>query len=109
MQKGDRLKYMRYILIATLFVSLTLMACQPQNMNPSTSPSPSSSPSSQKVGTTTKTGVIAGKSGAYFLQESGQPPLALDSYSLDLNAYVGQTVTVSGQYSGNTLFIGSIQ
>lgn len=63
----------------------------------------------QKSGDTTKTGTITTASGKYFLTEAGQPPKEVESYQVDLSSYVGQTVTVTGQYSGDTLFIGSVQ
>lgn len=63
----------------------------------------------EKVGDTTKTGVISFSDGKYFLAESGQTPKEIDSYAVDLSAYVGQKVTVTGQYSGDTLFVGSIE
>jgi len=64
---------------------------------------------SQKVGTTTKTGVISTSNNVFYLQETGQTPKEVDSYTVELSDYVGQTVTVSGQYSGDTLFVGSVE
>ncbi len=63
----------------------------------------------EKSGTTTKTGKITESQGMFYLQEAGQTPKEVDSYVVDLNGYVGKTVTVSGQYSGDTLFIGSVK
>ncbi len=63
----------------------------------------------EKSGTTTKTGKITGSAGKFYLQESNQIPKEIDSYVVDLNEYVDQTVTVSGQYSGDTLFVGSVE
>lgn len=63
----------------------------------------------QKVGTTTKTGVISNNNNVFYLQEVGQTPKEIDSYTVELGDYVGETVTVSGQYSGDTLFVGSIE
>ena len=63
----------------------------------------------QKVGTTTKTGVISSNGGVFYLQEAGQTPKEIDSYTVELGDYVGQSVTVSGQYSGDTLFVGTIE
>lgn len=64
---------------------------------------------SQKVGTTTKTGIISTTNNVFYLQEAGQTPKEVDSYTVELGDYVGQSVTVSGQYSGDTLFIGSVE
>ena len=63
----------------------------------------------QKSGTTTKTGKVSNINGVFYLQETGQTPKEIDSYSVELKDYVGQMVTVSGQYSGDTLFVGSIE
>lgn len=41
------------------------------------------------------------------LKEDGQN-VFVDSYSLDLADYVGQKVTVVGQYSGDELFVTKI-
>lgn len=63
----------------------------------------------QKVGDTSKTGILVQKGSQYFLQDAQQNLLPLDSYSYDLAQYVGKTVTVTGQYSGDTLFVGKLQ
>lgn len=63
----------------------------------------------QKSGTTTKTGKITSSDGKFYLQEAGQTPKEIDSYVVDLSEYSNQTVIVSGQYSGDTLFVGSIE
>jgi len=67
----------------------------------------SASPSTQKVGTTTKTGkiILLGKN--YMIQTGGSQQ-AIDSYNLDFSSYVGKTVTVSGQFSGDTLFVTKV-
>ncbi len=63
----------------------------------------------QKSGDTIKKGVISQNGGSFFLQETGSQPELIESYSVDLSEYVGQTVTVTGQYSGDTLFVGKIE
>ena len=63
----------------------------------------------QKAGTTTKTGVVSSASGKYYLTVNGKQPEEIDSYSIDLSSYVGQTITIEGQYSGNTLFVGAVK
>lgn len=62
-----------------------------------------------KVGKTTKTGQVIQLGGKYNLQQAGQLPIAIDSYSVNLSTYVGKTVTITGEYSGDTLFVGAIQ
>ena len=63
----------------------------------------------QKSGTTTKTGKLTGSAGKFYFSQNGETPQEIDSYSVDLSAYVNQTVTISGQYSGDTLFVGSVE
>jgi ABC-type Fe3+-hydroxamate transport system substrate-binding protein len=63
----------------------------------------------QKSGDTTKTGTITTAGGKFFLTEAGQTPKEIESYQVQLGDYVGQTVTVVGQYSGDTLFVGSVK
>ncbi len=79
----------------------------------STPPKPTDTPTKtnieQKQGDTTKTGVVSGSEGSYVLQVTGEAPIAIDSYGVDLSGYVGQSVTVTGQYSGDTLFVGSVE
>lgn len=62
----------------------------------------------QKSGDTIKTGIITEAGSSFFLTEPGDTPRVIESYSVDLSQYVGQTVTVTGQYSGDTLFIGKV-
>ena len=81
-----------------------------QNAKKSVQKNPTTSSSTtQKTGTTTKTGIISSSGGVFYLQESGQTPKEIDSYAINLADYLGQSVTVSGQYSGDTLFVGSIE
>lgn len=63
----------------------------------------------EKSGTTTKTGKISQMGEKFFLQEAGDTPKEVESYAVDLSKYVGKTITVSGQYSGDTLFVGSVK
>lgn len=51
------------------------------------------------VGTVTKTG------GKFFIQPTGKSTTELDSYAIKLDHYVGKKVSVTGQYSGITLFV----
>ena len=62
----------------------------------------------EKVGDTTLTGKITKVGDKYFITVGAKSPAEIDSYSVKLGDYVGQTVTVTGQYSGDTLFVGKI-
>lgn len=63
----------------------------------------------QKSGTTIRYGIITSVGGKFFLTEVGQTPKEIESYAVNLSTYVGKTVTVTGQYSGDTLFVGSVE
>jgi PBP1b-binding outer membrane lipoprotein LpoB len=98
---------MRGLLFTSILLSAVFLSgCNQPTPNTTTTDTPAAE---QKVGTTTKTGTITQTSGRFFLQEAGQQPEEIESYSVDLSGYVGQTVTVTGQFSGNTLFVGEVQ
>ena len=97
------------LLAVFIFSAVFFSACTPkQSLGTKTSNSEAGQ-IEEKHGTTTKTGLISENAGIYFLQEAGANPEEIDSYAVDLSNYLGQTVTVSGQYSGDTLFVGSIE
>jgi hypothetical protein len=78
--------------------------------SPSSSVLPFATPTMQaKQGTTAKTGMITKTGTTFLLTETGKTPVEIDSYAVTLDQYVGKTVTVTGQYSGDTLFVGSVQ
>lgn len=102
------------IIVAMSFV---FAACVGGASSPSTSTGSTQSESTvvgapaanQKSGDTTKTGMITQAGTSFFLTEPGGTPQEIESYSVDLSQYSGQTVTVTGQYSGDTLFIGKVE
>lgn len=63
----------------------------------------------EKKGDTILTGVLTNRGGKYFLEVTGQQPQEVESYSVDLASYVDKTVTITGQFSGSTLFAGKIE
>lgn len=96
------------ILVGSLVmvVGLSLSGCQSATQPAQSGKAPAVD---QKQGDTTKTGSISQAGSQFFLNVTGSQPLAIDSYAIDLGQYVGKTVTVTGQYSGDTLFVGKIQ
>lgn len=102
-----------------IFTSLVVLAVAGVVLSgcslPGTTPKPASTTTktapaaNEKSGDTTKTGVITETGGKFFIKVAGAPvPVSIDSYAVDLATYVGKTVTITGQYSGDTLFVGSI-
>jgi PBP1b-binding outer membrane lipoprotein LpoB len=63
----------------------------------------------KKSGDTTKTGKVTKVGEKFYLEEASGSKIEIDSYAYDLEAYTGQTLTITGQYSGDTLFVGKIE
>jgi hypothetical protein len=63
----------------------------------------------EKRGDTVKSGVITSAGSSFFIKTAAGQPELIESYAYDLADYVGQNVTVTGQYSGDTLFVGKIE
>ncbi|MFZ5376217.1 MAG: hypothetical protein ACOZAN_00925 [Patescibacteria group bacterium] len=63
----------------------------------------------QKSGDTTMSGIVSEVGGRFFITAAGSPAKEIESYSVNLGDYVGREVTITGQYSGDTLFVGKIQ
>lgn len=104
-----KISLMLVVMVSSLFLAgcgATAIKTTPPAKSPPKSAVPAAA---QKTGTTTKTGVISNQGGKFFIQVAGKQPEEIDSYTVDLNSYVGQTVTVEGQFSGNTLFVGVVK
>jgi hypothetical protein len=105
-------KYLTLFLV--MILAMTFSACFDQNKasqkaNPSQGGAAGVPAADQKSGTTTKVGTITQAGGKFFLTEIGDSPKEIESYAVPLGDYVGQTATVTGQYSGDTLFVGSVE
>ncbi len=62
----------------------------------------------EKQGDTTLTGTVTATATGFVLK-TGQQTIPLDSYTVDLSTYADQgQVTLTGQYSGDTLFIAKV-
>ncbi len=71
--------------------------------------SPASAPVAQeKAVNTTLTGTVTKNGAKFFIQPTGKPTTELDSYTVKLEQYVGKKVSVTGQYSGTTLFVDTV-
>lgn len=70
-----------------------------------------SSPNSefeQKNAVITLTGTLSKNGELFFITDSTGTIHDVETYAVSFDEYVGQTVTVSGQYSGDTLFVTEI-
>jgi len=52
---------------------------------------------------------VVSESGGKFLILSGKKSIEITSRKLDLKQYVGQQVTVTGEYSGTTLYVDEVK
>ncbi len=76
---------------------------------PTTAEDSKPSVAAQKQGDTRKSGTVR-KQGAVFMIETGPGTFeSIDSLAVDLAAYENQVVTITGQYSGDTLFVGKVE
>lgn len=62
----------------------------------------------EKQGDTTLNGTLTKLDEKYYIQSPGQPQQEVDSYSIELDEYTGKSVSATGQFSGTTLFVGTI-
>ncbi len=62
----------------------------------------------QKNTTITITGKLTKSGNLYLVTDGSGVAHDVETYSADFDSYLGKTVTVSGQYSGNTLFVSEI-
>ncbi len=61
----------------------------------------------EKSGFTTLSGTLSQQTNSYLLQTS-TGPVVVQSLEVDLSSYIGETVTVTGKYSGDELFVSEI-
>lgn len=98
----------KFLLLSVLVVSsLGLSAC---SLLPSVSQDQSSvGELEQKNEIFEQTGVISQTPSGFSLTTGAGEIISIESYSLDFSEYVGDTVTVSGEYSGDTFFVTQIE
>ncbi len=97
------------VVCSVIFLSGCVPGSESSDSRPSVNSDTDQTDTTQKSGTTTKTGKISKAGSKYFLTVSGQQPQEIDSYGVDLSAFVGKSATVTGQFSGETLFVGQIE
>lgn len=93
---------------SVMMLGVLLSACT--TSSPSSSAPTESAPgmTTQKSGDTTVTGTVTKMGDKYYIKPAGQPQQEVDSYSIDLSTYVDKKVSITGQFSGDTLFAGTI-
>lgn len=95
------------LLILLLLSSTVFAACGATQPNPEVPVQQESQSLEGKSGFTTLTGTLTMNGSTGQLQTS-TGPVAVESLAVDLIDYNGLTVTVTGKYSGDTLFVSEI-
>lgn len=88
--------------VSLIFGALIFSGC---TLSSTSSPSESSQEQRPGVSLDGSLEMVAGK---YFLK-SGVKTTEISSKKVDLSAFVGKSVAVSGEYSGTTLFVDNVE
>ena len=94
------------LLILLLLSSTVFAACGAKN-SASTKTQQESQPLEEKSGFTTVSGSLI-MNGATGQVQTASGPVAVESFAVDLKQYDGQTITVTGKYSGDTIFVSEV-
>ena len=101
----------KYILALLVVSSLTLAACtqtQTQEGSSGNSETGSVPAAEDKSGETTKSGMLVKQGEKYYIKAANGKMEEVESYSVDFSEFENQSVRVTGQYSGDTLFVGNV-
>lgn len=96
-------------LFSSAFIFTACNASTPSATSSSATSQQNPATTTQKKGNTVKTGKIVKLGDKFFIQETGKQPAEIDSYNINLSSYLNQTVKITGEYSGDTLFVGKIE
>lgn len=94
-----------YFFAIALVSAFFLAGCQAATPTPTEAPAAAE----QKSGFTTITGTVKASSKSSAMIQTSSGTIAVETYAVDFTQYDGQTVTATGKYSGDTLFISEIQ
>src|SRR5689334_5328053 len=95
-------------LALALFGSTILFVGCTSSTKPAQSQDGAVSMTTEKKGDTTLSGKLTNTGGKYFVERVGQAPQEVNSYGVDLSVYTNKNVTVTGQFSGDTLYVGKV-
>lgn len=99
----------KYFLALLLGSTVLLGACINTEKTVSTESEADAVPAAEdKSGDTMKTGTLVKQGEKYYIKAASGEMEEVDSYSVEFSEFVNQSVTVVGQYSGDTLFVGQI-
>lgn len=101
---------MTRLLLPMLVAGLVVAGCSSSTPPSSSGGQAGDTPAAaDKQGDTSKSGTLSQVGERFFLTAPGGQPEEIESYSVDLSQYVGQSVTVTGQFSGDTLFVAEVE
>lgn len=90
------------VLVTIVFSLFVFAGCSAQS-------TPSTQTPTKTAVNTTLTGTITKAGTTFILSSPGKAPTEVSSYTVKLDEYVGKNVSVTGQYSGTTLFIDTVK
>ncbi len=96
-----------FTLLIIFFFVFTASGCLPSTQETDQKNTQVSQDSLNKSGFTTLKGTLT-QQGTSFLLQTVSGPIVLQSLELDLSTFTGQSVTVTGKYSGDELFVSEI-
>ena len=99
---------MVFSIVLVLGASFALAACSGSSSSSSSTTTPAVE-TQLKDGDTSITGVISLSGEKYYITDAAGKSQDLDSLAVELSEHVGKTVTVTGQFSGTTLFVGKVE
>ena len=97
------------LLVSLLFVSAILLTGCSLGTTPTTAGDSTPNSVVEKRGDTVKSGKLLRRNAVFMIETAPGVTEAVDSVAIDLSAYENQQVTITGQYSGDTLFVGKIE
>ena len=98
-----------YLLLSLLVSGAVLSGCVGEITPTATDQTDQRPGIEAKQGDTTKSGTLVKQGSKYYLKSAAGVLDEVETYAVDFEAYVDKAVTVTGQYSGDTLFVGMIQ
>ena len=97
----------KFVLPVLLLASVSLAACT-HTASPASDSSDGAPGIEDKQGDTTKNGTLVKQGEKYYIKAETGEMEEVESYSVDFSEFENQRVSATGQYSGDTLFIGKM-
>ncbi len=99
----------KFLLLSLLVSGALLSGCTGKTTPAATDKTDQAPGVESKQGDTTKSGTLVKQGAKYYIKSPAGVMDEVETYSVDFESYVDKQVTVTGQYSGDTLFVGVIE